>query len=60
MTRYRNARLADQRLVSITVADGVFERIADTSEPLKRAMWTWRSLVLPSLIDCHVHLDKTF
>ncbi|WP_028793327.1 amidohydrolase family protein [Thalassobaculum salexigens] len=57
-TRFRNARLPDRGTVDITIRDGLFAAFdapgGTDGEDLGG------KLVLPGLIDGHIHLDKTF
>ncbi|SDF54523.1 amidohydrolase family protein [Thalassobaculum litoreum] len=57
-TRFRNARLPDRGTVDITIRDGLFAAFdahgGTDDEDLGG------KLVLPGLIDGHIHLDKTF
>ncbi|MDF1793763.1 MAG: amidohydrolase family protein [Thalassobaculaceae bacterium] len=57
--RFRNARLTDGRTVDIVIRDGLFagfEAPAQTHDGEDLG----GKLVLPGLIDGHIHLDKTF
>lgn len=57
-TRYRNARLPDGREIDIAVRNGLF---ADFAEPVGGdGEDLGGKLILPGLIDGHIHLDKTF
>jgi cytosine deaminase len=54
----RNGRTGDGRPISLTLRDGI---IADLAPPPDAAgIDLGGRLVLPGLIDAHVHLDKTF
>lgn len=57
-TRFRNARLPDGRTVDIAIADGLFSAFEAPSR--SDAEDLGGKLVLPGLIDGHIHLDKTF
>jgi cytosine deaminase len=62
-TLFRNARLADGRTVDIAVSDGTIVSITSTSHPQAIAGETHdlgQRLVLPGLVDGHIHLDKGF
>ncbi|XIA64264.1 amidohydrolase family protein [Bradyrhizobium sp. TZ2] len=62
-TLFRNARLADGRTVDIAVSDSRIVSITSTSQPQAVAGETHdlgRRLVLPGLVDGHIHLDKGF
>ena len=58
-----NCRLADGRVVDIGIADGkiaiVGEGAAPTSSNSAPALDIGGDLVLPGLVDGHMHLDKT-
>jgi len=58
-----NCRLADGRLVDIGIADGkivcVGEGVARTMSNSAPALDVDGDLVLPGLVDGHLHLDKT-
>ena len=58
-----NCRLADGRLVDIGIADGkivcVGEGVARTMSNSAPALDVGGDLVLPGLVDGHLHLDKT-
>lgn len=56
-----NALLADGRLVRLAILDGRFESIIPMSEApaCEVALDLQGQLVLPTLIDGHLHLDKT-
>lgn len=62
-TRFRNGRLPDGRTVDIAIRDGLFAAFEDPApedeEDLVAEDLGGR-LVLPGLIDGHIHLDKTF
>jgi cytosine deaminase len=57
-TRFRNARLPDGRRVDITVRDGLFAAFDAAGDGDGEDLGG--KLVLPGLIDGHIHLDKTF
>lgn len=57
-TRFRNARLPDGRRVDITVLDGLFAAFNAAGDGDGEDLGG--KLVLPGLIDGHIHLDKTF
>lgn len=65
-TRFRNARLYDGRTVDIVIRDGHFVAFDPPSagdradEHRGEGKDLGGKLVLPALIDGHVHLDKTF
>lgn len=62
-TLFRNARLADGRTVDIAVSDGRIVSIASAPHPQAIAGETHdldRRLVLPGMVDGHIHLDKGF
>jgi cytosine deaminase len=62
-TLFQNARLADGRSVDIAVKNGRITAIAsDPSAPLpaRETLDLNRRLVLPGLVDGHIHLDKGF
>jgi cytosine/creatinine deaminase len=62
-TLFRNARLADGRTTDIAVKDGCIVAIASTPEtygPVGETIDLGRHLVLPGLVDGHIHLDKGF
>lgn len=62
-TLFRNARLADGRTVDIAVSDGRIVSITSTSQPQAIAGETHdlgRRLLLPGMVDGHIHLDKGF
>jgi cytosine deaminase len=62
-TLFQNARLADGRIVGIAVKNGRIAAIAsDPSAPLsaRETLDLNRRLVLPGLVDGHIHLDKGF
>ena len=60
-TLFRNARLADGRVVDLAVGGGRFVSVAaGAAAPAKEAHDLARRLVLPGLIDGHIHLDKGF
>jgi cytosine/creatinine deaminase len=58
-----NCRLADGRRVDISIADGkiavVGEGVAAASSNRAPALDIGGDLVLPGLVDGHMHLDKT-
>jgi len=60
MTVFANARLPDGRLVDIRIADGWFAGFDAAGSLSQPAEDLGGLLVLPGLIDGHVHLDKTF
>lgn len=57
-TRFRNARLPDGRTVDIVIRDGLFAAFDDPGGAQGEDLGG--KLVLPGLIDGHIHLDKTF
>ncbi|WPZ36081.1 amidohydrolase family protein [Thalassobaculum sp. OXR-137] len=57
-TRFRNARLPDGRAVDIVICDGLFAAFEDSGGTEGEDLGG--KLVLPGLIDGHIHLDKTF
>jgi cytosine deaminase len=57
-TRFRNARLPDGRTVDIVVRDGRFAGLEAPSPGPGTDLAG--KLVIPALVDGHVHLDKTF
>lgn len=57
-TRFHNAKLPDGRTVDIAIADGLFSAFEAPSR--SDAEDLGGKLVLPGLIDGHIHLDKTF
>ncbi|WP_420562785.1 amidohydrolase family protein [Thalassobaculum sp.] len=57
-TRFRNARLPDGRRVDITIRDGLFAAFDAAGDGDGEDLGG--KLVLPGLIDGHIHLDKTF
>ena len=57
-TRFRNARLPDGRTVDITIRDGAFAAFDAPGDGEGEDLGG--RLVLPGLIDGHIHLDKTF
>lgn len=57
-TRFRNARLPDGRRVDITIRDGLFAAFDAAGDGDGEGLGG--KLVLPGLIDGHIHLDKTF
>lgn len=57
-TRFRNARLPDGRTVDIVVRDGRFAGFEAPSPGPGTDLAG--KLVIPALVDGHVHLDKTF
>ena len=62
-TLFQNARLADGRIVDIAVKNGRIAAIASdpsASLPAREALDLNRRLVLPGLVDGHIHLDKGF
>jgi cytosine deaminase len=62
-TLFQNARLADGRIVDIAVENGRIAAIASdpsASLPAREPVDLNRRLVLPGLIDGHIHLDKGF
>ena len=62
-TLFRNARLADGRTVDIGVSDGKIASITSTSQSQATAGETHdlaQRLLLPGLVDGHIHLDKGF
>ncbi|WFU34601.1 amidohydrolase family protein [Bradyrhizobium brasilense] len=62
-TLFRNARLVDGRTVDIAVCDGRITSIASHSQSPVAAGETLDltgRLVLPGLVDGHIHLDKGF
>jgi cytosine/creatinine deaminase len=57
-----HCRLADGRLVDIGIADGKIASIGDPASTLSNSVPTLHiggDLVLPGLVDGHMHLDKT-
>ena len=63
MSDFLNARLPDGRRVTIKIENGHFSGFADAvpggvAAPDARDLSDL--LVLPALVDSHVHLDKTF
>lgn len=56
--RFRNARLPDGRTVDIAIRDGLFAAFEDPTPGDGEDLAG--KLVLPGLIDGHIHLDKTF
>lgn len=62
-TLFRNARLVDGRTVDVAVCDGRIISIASHSQSPVAARETLDltgRLVLPGLVDGHIHLDKGF
>lgn len=62
-TLFRNARLSDGRVVDIAVKNGRIATISADSPgslPARETFDLNRRLVLPGLVDGHVHLDKGF
>ena len=61
-TLFRNARLADGRIVDIAVGSGRIVSIGPAQGHVKagEAHDLGRRLVLPGLVDGHIHLDKGF
>ena len=62
-TLFRNARLADGRVADIAVDDGRIVAITSTPQAYASVGETrdlGRRLVLPGLVDGHIHLDKGF
>ena len=62
-TLFRNARLADGRTVDIGVSNGRIAAITPASQPPAIAGETHdlgRRLLLPGMVDGHIHLDKGF
>lgn len=62
-TLFRNARLADGRIVDIAVGEGRIVTVgsgAGASLSAKNVHDLGRRLVLPGLVDGHIHLDKGF
>ena len=62
-TLFRNARLTDGRIVDIAVGDGDIVSIAATPQAHGAVGETrdlGQRLVLPGLVDGHIHLDKGF
>ena len=62
-TLFRNARLSDGRVVDIAVKNGRIATISADSPgslPERETFDLNRRLVLPGLVDGHVHLDKGF
>lgn len=62
-TLFRNARLSDGRVVDIAVKNGRIATISADSPgslPARETFDLNRCLVLPGLVDGHVHLDKGF
>lgn len=61
-TLFRNARLADGRIVDIAVAGGRIASIGPAQDHVKAGEThdLGRRLVLPGLVDGHIHLDKGF
>lgn len=57
-TRFRNARLPDGRTVDITIREGSFAAFDDPTNGDGEDLGG--KLVLPGLVDGHIHLDKTF
>jgi cytosine deaminase len=60
---FRNARLADGRTADIAVDDGRIVAIGapqETYGPVGETIDLGRRLVLPGLVDGHIHLDKGF
>ena len=57
-TRFRNARLPGGRTVDIAIRDGLFAAFEDPTPGDGEDLAG--KLVLPGLIDGHIHLDKTF
>lgn len=61
----RNARLVDGRLVDVRFAGGVVEEVIVAGAPGDRTdipgmLDVGGSLVLPSLVEAHAHLDKAY
>ncbi len=58
--RYRNARLADARVVDIDVLDGIIVSVteAESSPVVSDVVDLGRRLVLPAFVEPHAHLDK--
>lgn len=54
-----NARLADGSLTGIRIADGRIASFGEAAPSGATVVDLDRRLVLPALIDAHVHLDKT-
>lgn len=62
-TLFRNARLADGRIVDIAVKDGRIKALtsdAGAADSARESTDLGRRLVLPGLVDGHIHLDKGF
>jgi len=60
---FRNARLADGRTADIAVDDGRIVAIGapqETYGPVGETIDLGRRLVLPGMVDGHIHLDKGF
>ncbi|SNB76648.1 cytosine deaminase [Arboricoccus pini] len=61
---YRNARLADGSQATLSVQDGRFKSItpgaAIPEEAVAQIVDLGGRLVLPGLVDGHIHLDKSF
>ncbi|MCZ7527026.1 MAG: amidohydrolase family protein [Acidimicrobiia bacterium] len=55
----RRARLRDGRVVDLAVRDGRFVRVApEVTEPARTEIDASGRLVLPGLVDPHLHVDK--
>jgi cytosine deaminase len=57
-----NCRLADGRLVDIGIADGKIAAVGEGAAPSSNSapeLDIAGDLVLPGLVDGHMHLDKT-
>jgi cytosine/adenosine deaminase-related metal-dependent hydrolase len=58
-TLLTNARLADGRAGAIAIADGRIAAIGPATGPARVTIDLGGDLVLPGLVDGHMHLDKT-
>ena len=58
---YRNLRTTDNKLVDITCADGKLKAMSPAGTTIEEgeAIDCESQLVLPALVESHVHLDKT-
>lgn len=57
---YTNCRLADGSIVDILVRDGIIFEVGNEIPPMNAHVFDCdRNLVVPGLVDCHMHLDKT-
>jgi cytosine deaminase len=62
-TLFQNARLADGRIVDIAVSGGKIVAVAPTRQSygsIREIRDLGRRLVLPGLVEGHIHLDKCF